>query len=79
MDKYSICLNTLDKVKKFVNITNKYDIEALLCCGRYAIDCQSIIGIFSMDLRRNLELKINFINPPTDLDRFVDEIKEFIV
>ena len=74
MKKYSIMLDSIDKVKRFVNIvaTCNYDVD--LVSGRYVVDAKSIMGIFSLDLSKEIELVIN-----GDDNSFEDKIKEFIV
>ena len=50
-----VMLNSIDKVKEFVNKTSRVDGDVFLQSGRYVIDAKSIMGIFSLDLtnRRN--------------------------
>jgi phosphotransferase system HPr-like phosphotransfer protein len=59
MDSVTITLNTIDKVKKFVNVTNKLDGEFDIVSDRYVIDAKSIMGIFSLDLSKPLTLKLH--------------------
>ena len=46
MKTVKISLNSIDKVKAFVNEVTKYDAEFDLVSGRYVIDAKSIMGIF---------------------------------
>ena len=57
MKTVQISLNSIDKVKAFVNEITKYDNDFDLVSGRYVIDAKSIMGIFSLDLTRPLELR----------------------
>ena len=50
MKTVQISLNSIDKVKSFVNTITKYDNDFDLVSGRYVIDAKSIMGIFSLDL-----------------------------
>ena len=50
MKTVKISLNSIDKVKAFVNEVTKYDAEFDLVSGRYVIDAKSIMGIFSLDV-----------------------------
>ena len=52
MKTVSISLNSIDKVKAFVNDISKYDFDFDLVSGRYVIDAKSIMGIFSLDLSK---------------------------
>ena len=58
MKTLKISLNSIDKVKSFVNDLTKFDTDFDLVSGRYVIDAKSIMGIFSLDLTHPLELCI---------------------
>ncbi len=58
MIKTNVSLNSIDKVKNFVNLINQYDYDFDLISGRYVIDAKSIMGIFSLDLSKPIELTI---------------------
>lgn len=58
MKTVRISLNSIDKVKSFVNDLTKYDVDFDLVSGRYVIDAKSIMGIFSLDLSNPLQLQI---------------------
>lgn len=53
-----ISLNSIEKVKRFVNDMVKIEGDTFLSSGRYVIDAKSIMGIFSLDLSKPLNLKI---------------------
>lgn len=59
MKTVSISLNSIDKVKAFVNDISKYDFDFDLVSGRYVIDAKSIMGIFSLDLSKPINLNIH--------------------
>lgn len=59
MKTVSICLNSIDKVKSFVNDISKFDSDFDLVSGRYVIDAKSIMGIFSLDLSKPIVLNIH--------------------
>ena len=48
MKTVQISLNSIDKVKSFVNDITKFDYDFDLVSGRYVIDAKSIMGIFSL-------------------------------
>ena len=56
MKEFNVKIETIDEVKKFVStvMTFNYDID--LISGRYAVDAKSIMGIFSIDLSKELKL-----------------------
>lgn len=59
MKTLNITLNSIDKVKSFVNDITKFDNDFDLVSGRYVIDAKSIMGIFSLDLSKPIELNIH--------------------
>lgn len=75
MKKATIKLATINDVKEFVNVVIQYDFEVDLISGRYAIDAKSIMGIFSLDLSKEIELQAH----AEDSDAFFKSIDKFIV
>ena len=75
MSTYNILLKSINDVKDFVNIVNKYDFDVDLTSGRYIVDAKSIMGIFSLDLSKTIKMEVHDENP----DAFISEIKNFIV
>lgn len=59
MKTVQISLNSIDKVKAFVNAIAQFDYDFDLISGRYVIDAKSIMGIFSLDLSKPIELAIH--------------------
>ncbi len=59
MKTIKISLNSIDKVKSFVNEIGKFDAEFDLVSGRYVIDAKSIMGIFSLDISKPIDLNIH--------------------
>ena len=59
MKTVQISLNSIAKVKSFVNEISKFDFDFDLVSGRYVIDAKSIMGIFSLDLSKPIDLNIH--------------------
>ena len=59
MKKINVSLNSIEKVKTFVNDINRFSCDFDLVSGRYVIDAKSIMGIFSLDLSKPIELIIH--------------------
>ena len=59
MKTVQISLNSIDKVKSFVNDITKFNNDFDLVSGRYVIDAKSIMGIFSLDLSKPINLNIH--------------------
>lgn len=75
MKELQIKINTINDVKDFVNIVARCDYDVDIISGRYAIDAKSIMGIFSLDLSKPLELHIH----SDDCGELIKEIDKFIV
>lgn len=75
MVKVHVQLDTITKVKDFVNtlVTCPFDVD--LTSGRYVIDAKSIMGIFSLDLTKPIELTIHC----DSCDDLLTKLKPFIV
>ena len=67
MKTITISLNSIDKVKSFVNEITKFDNDFDLVSGRYVIDAKSIMGIFSLDLSKPIELNIHSDDEAQDI------------
>jgi len=59
MKSVNVCLNTVEKVKGFVNTISLLDGDFDLVSDRYVVDAKSIMGIFSLDLSKALRLDIH--------------------
>lgn len=75
MVEYKVKISTINDVKKFVNAVSKYEFDVDLISGRYAIDAKSIMGIFSIDLSKELVLKAHTDNA----DVIKADLSEYIV
>ena len=76
MKTVQISLNSIDKVKSFVNDITKFDYDIDLVSGRYVIDAKSIMGIFSLDLSKPIELNIH---AEDDVDTILDVLKPYVI
>ena len=59
MKTVKVTLNSIDKVKSFVNEFSHFEFYFDLVSGRYVIDAKSIMGIFSLDLSKPIDLNIH--------------------
>ena len=75
----TIHIPTIDDVKNFVTIAMKYTCDIILVAGRYAIDGKSIMGVFSIDVTKPVELRLDIDGPKDDRDEFLAEIDKYIV
>lgn len=75
MKAFNIMLRSINDVKDFVNVVNKYDFDVDLTSGRYVVDAKSIMGIFSLDLSKPIRVEVH----TEDCENFCNEIKAFII
>lgn len=78
MKKVYVCLNSIDKVKHFVNNITKFETSSDLISGRYVIDAKSVMGILSLNLSKPIELKIHEEDAAV-CDKIISSVKEYIV
>lgn len=78
MKTVKICLNSIEKVKSFVNDITKFDVDFDLVSGRYVIDAKSIMGIFSLDLSKPIDLNIH-TESETSVDEILDVLSPYII
>ena len=76
MKTVQITLNSIDNVKSFVNEITKYDNDFDLVSGRYVIDAKSIMGIFSLDLSKPIDLNIH---ADSNLDDILAALDSYII
>ena len=76
MKTVKICLNSIEKVKSFVNDITKFDYDFDLVSGRYVIDAKSIMGIFSLDLSRPIDLNIH---AEENVDEVLETLKPYMI
>ena len=76
MKTVQISLNSIDKVKSFVNTVTKFDCDFDLVSGRYVIDAKSIMGIFSLDLSKPIDLTIH---TDENLDEVLEALNTYFV
>ena len=74
MKTIQISLNSIDKVKSFVNDIIKFENDFDLVSGRYVIDAKSIMGIFSLDLSKPIDLNIH---AEENIDNILEVLKQY--
>lgn len=76
MKTVKISLNSIEKVKSFVNTITKFDNDFDLVSGRYVIDAKSIMGIFSLDLSKPIDLNVH---AESNLDEILSALEAYII
>ena len=73
--KCKIALNSVNDVKAFVNITFRAEKDVDIHCGKYHIDGKSIMGIFSLELDKPIEVELD----DHGTEKLLGELQRFIV
>lgn len=73
MQTVTIMLSSIEAVKKFVAVTNKYEFPINLTTDKYKIDAKSIMGVFSLDLSKPVTIEVE----SDEAQAFFEEIKPF--
>ena len=76
MKTVRVCLDSIDKVKGFVNDISRFNTDFDLISGRYVIDAKSIMGIFSLDLSKPIELTIH---ESDEIDETLKALQPYVV
>ena len=64
-----------DDVKRFAAIVSEFPYDIDLCSGRYVVDAKSLLGIFSVDLAKPIQMRI-YSDHCEDL---LERIKPYII
>ena len=76
MKTFNLLLSSINDVKDFVNTVSKYDFDVDLTSGRYVVDAKSIMGIFSLDLSKPINLNIH---ADENMNAILEAIKPYII
>lgn len=74
MKSIIIKLSSVESIKQFVGIANKYPYETALRMGNHIVNGKSILGVFSLDLSKSIQLDI-YSDACNDMMR---ELKPFL-
>lgn len=70
-----IRLSSVEEIQDFVRRCSKLDCDIDLTAGRYTVDAKSILGVFSIDLKRDLQLQVY-----TDNKKHAEEVlRDYVV
>ena len=75
---YKIRLDTIEKVKEFIKIVDKYENDIDIISGRYLVNAKSIMALFSLELTKPLNLIIHDASL-SDVSRLEKDVEEFRV
>lgn len=78
MRTYKILLSKITDVQDFVNVVQKYSFDIDLRSGKYLVDAKSIMGIFSLDLSKEIEMSIE-VEDEALVKEFESAINVFLI
>ena len=78
MTTVNVALNSMDRVRGFNTIISESEYECDLVLGRYVIDAKSVMGIFSLDLSKPLQLVIHN-RDEDDISALLGSIEQYLV
>lgn len=73
MVRFTVQFKSITDVKDFVHLVNSYPYDVDLSSGRYVVDAKSIMGIFSLELQRPINIEIH----ADSCDDLVEALKPF--
>lgn len=75
MTKVKIKFGSFQSVSDFVNIVSRFEFDVELVSGRYTVDAKSIMGLYSLDLDKPIQL----VAYTDDADRVTEALKAYVV
>lgn len=78
MIHFTVLINTIESVKDFNKKIWDIGADVDLKQGRYTVDAKSILGIFSMDITRTIELVI-YDKEEKNKEKYLELLKEYII
>ena len=73
MQAMTISLTQVTEVQDFVNLVSRFPFEVDIVSGRYTVNAKSLLGIYSLDLSRPLQVLIY----SDDCAELMDALKAF--
>lgn len=78
MSTVKVNLNHIEAVKEFNIMASRQDFEIDAVSERYVINAKSIMGMFSLDLSKNINIEIHTEDKEA-ADKFIESISKYIV
>ena len=77
MEPIRIRMNTSEDVKHFVTEANAQISDIDVVSGRYLVDAKSLLGLFSLDLTKPVDVVVH--GTPGDREKFAEAIESLVV
>lgn len=79
MVKKTVKFNLINDIKAFNQAVVKCSFDVDLVSGRYVIDAKSLMGIFTLDLSRPIDLHIHADETNEETIAFLNTISNYLV
>ena len=76
LTKVNILLKNMDNVEKFNEITNKFNFNIDVICGKRMVNGKSVLGLLTLDLTSPLSVILN-TNKSNEINEFINLINDF--
>lgn len=75
MNRIKINLNNVDDIKKFIEIVKGFDSDIDVISGSTVLDAKSILALYSLDLSKDIEVRIisDNVDERRKFDSMMDE------
>lgn len=73
MKTYKIKLNEISKIKDFYTVASLAEGDVDVISGRYIIDGKSLMGLYSLDISKEIEVKVH----EEDTASFEENLKKY--
>lgn len=74
--KVTVNLNKVNDATKFVSEISKFNSDVDIISGRHVCDAKSLLGVFSFDLSKPVDIEIHSDNE-NEIKRFNEIMEEF--
>ncbi len=75
MNICKVKLNAISDIRDFVTAATNCESRVEAVSGRYIVNAKSLMGLFSLDLSKPVELRVHSDNP----EKFYNSIKSYLV
>lgn len=75
MKEFMVMLKSINDVKDFVSAASMQVCDIDVVSGRYTIDAKSIMGLFSLDLAKPIQVQV--YGTEQDGEKFFEAVKKF--
>ena len=77
MDKFLIKLVSIEDVKDFITEANRCCMDIDVVSSRYTVDAKSVLGLFSLDLSKPIEVHVH--GTEKDAEKFYNAVEKVVV